>query len=188
MNEEAARKQRTRWIVISYPIVVLLISGLINLLVLDVNPMVVATPSKDCIVALTITAALLVFNHTWLMTSTELTRVRYTMFATPEDQAASGVDDGEASEQGVKALERRYNAHRNTTENTAIFCLLAPVFVLISPAVLAVYVWIVAFGIARIGYTWSYLAGNVQARGLFMSLGLLATYGMASYLVISLLM
>ena len=43
------------------------------------------------------------------------------------------------------------------------------------------------FPLARLGYTYSYLAGKVEARGLFMSLSLAATYGIASYLVICLL-
>jgi hypothetical protein len=37
-----------------------------------------------------------------------------------------------------------------------------------------------------LGYTYSYLAGKDGARGLFMSLSLLAMYGIASYLVMSL--
>ena len=38
---------------------------------------------------------------------------------------------------------------------------------------------------ARLGYTYSYLAGKDSARALFMSLSLLAMYGLASYLLLS---
>lgn len=187
MTEEEKRKQRTRRIVLAYPLALLLICVVLNVFVFGVGPLAVALPSKECILSLMITAVLLLLNHTWLMTSTELTRVRHTMFATPEDREASGLSQRDVPEQGVSELERRHNTHRNTTENIVIFSLLGLVFVLISPTPLAAQVWIVSFGVARLGYTYSYLAGNVQARGLFMSLGLLAAYGIASYLVISLL-
>ncbi len=187
MSEEEARKQRTRRIVLAYPLILLVIAVLLNLSVFGVDPIAPALPSRDCIVALAIAALLLVYNHTWLMTSTELTRVKHTMFSTPEDRAASGAAEIEIPEQGINDLDRRHKAHRNTTENTVIFCLLAPMFALISPTVLATYIWIVAFGVARVGYTWSYLAGRTQSRGLFMSLGLLSIYGIMSYVVISLI-
>ena len=185
MTDEEKRKQRTRQIVMAYPLVLLLIGVVLNVFIFGVDSVAVALPSEACIFALMITAVLLVFNHTWLMTSTELTRVKFSMFETPEDRAASGVRQRDVPERGVRELERRHNTHRNTTENTVIFFLLALIFVLISPTVLAAQVWIVAFGVARLGYTYSYLTGSVQARGLFMSLGLLATYGIASYLVMS---
>ena len=35
---------------------------------------------------------------------------------------------------------------------------------------------------ARLGYTYSFLAGKDDLRGLFMSLGLLSVFAMASYL------
>ena len=87
----------------------------------------------------------------------------------------------------MRELERRHNAHRNTTENTIYFIFLALVFVLVSPTTVAAQTWIVGFAVARLGYTYSYLAGKDSARGLFMTLSLLAMYGIASYLVISLL-
>ena len=137
------------------------------------------------ILALIIAAVLLVINHTWLMTTTELTRVKYKMYATPEEWAKNGIRQQDAPEEGLRELERRHNAHRNTTENAIYFFFLALVFVLISPTTLAAQVWIVAFPIARLGYTYSYLTGKVEARGLFMSLNLVAIYGIASYLAIS---
>ena len=187
MTEEEKRRQRTTAIVTAYPLGVLLISVALNVFVFGVNPPAVALPSAECIFALMIAAVLLVINHTWLMTTTELTRVRYQMHATPEEWAKSGLRQQDAPEEGMRELERRHNAHRNTTENAIYFLFLALVFALISPTTLAAQVWIITFAIARLGYTFSYLTGKVEARGLFMSLGLVATYGIASYLVICVL-
>ena len=120
------------------------------------------------------------------MTTTELTRVRFNMYATPEEWTASGRSPEDASAEGLRELERRHNAHRNTTENSIYFLLLVFIFVLVSPNTLAAQAWIIGFAVARLGYTYSYLVGRDKARGLFMSLSLLSLYGMASYLVASL--
>ena len=172
-------------IVKAYPLGLLLIGIVLNLFVFGVNPFAVALPSAECIRALIIAAVLLVINHTWIMTTTELTRVRFKMYSTPEEWAASGISRQDAPEKGLRELERRHNTHRNTTENTIYFILLALVFVFVSPTTVAAQAWIVGFAVARLGYTYSYLAGKDNARGLFMSLSLLAMYGIASYLVMS---
>ena len=86
----------------------------------------------------------------------------------------------------MREVERRLNAHRNATENTVYFVLLAPVFVLVSPPLIAVQIWTLGFALSRLGYTYCYLFGKDGLRGIFMSLGLLAMYGMASYLLASL--
>ena len=173
-------------IVRAYPLGLLLIGIVLNLFVFGVNPSAVALPSAECIRALVIAAVLLVINHTWIMTTTELTRVRFKMYSTPEEWAASGISRQDAPEKGLRELERRHNIHRNTTENTICFILLALVFVFVSPTTVAAQAWIIGFAIARLGYTYSYLAGKDNARGLFMSLSLLAMYGIASYLAMSL--
>ena len=180
------RERRTMVIVKAYPLGLLLIGVVLNLFAFGVNPIAVDLPSVECIRALVIAAVLLVINHTWIMTSTELTRVRFKMYATPEEWAESGTSRQDVAEEGVAELERRHNAHRNTTENSIYFVLLALVFVLVSPTTVAAQTWIIGFAVARLGYTYSYLSGNDDARGLFMSLSLLALYGIASYLVISL--
>lgn len=172
-------------IVKAYPLGVLLIGVVLNAFVFGVNPIVVALPSPECIYALIMAAVLLIVNHTWLMTTTELTRVRYRMFSTPEEWAASGTSRQDAPEDGLRELERRHNTHRNTTENTIYFIFLALVFVLVSPTTVAAQAWIVGFAVARLGYTYSYLAGKDKVRGIFMSLSLLAMNGIASYLVMS---
>lgn len=186
ITNETEGQQRTMAIVKAYPLVVLLISVVLNLFIFTVNPIAVALPSPECIDALVISAVLLVINHTWLMTTTELTRVQFGMYAAPEEWAASGTSLQDVSKEGLRELERRHNTHRNTTENTVYFILLALVFVLVSPTVIAAQVWIIGFAIARLGYTYSYLVGKTDVRGIFMSLSLLAMYGMASYLVVSL--
>ncbi len=168
-----------------YPLGVLLVSVLLNYFAFGVNPVVVALPSVESIVALVVSAALLIINHTWLMTTTELTRARFGMHSTPEEWEASGTSPRDAPEEGLRELDRRHNAHRNTTENTVYFAFLAGILVLVSPPTLAAQAWIIGFAVARLGYTYSYLAGNVNLRGLFMSLSLLAMYGMASFLAMS---
>lgn len=171
----------------AYPIALVFIGIILNIFLLEVRPIVVALPSPESIVALTISATLLVVNHTWLMTTTELTRVKFDMATTPEEWAASGRKRQDAARLGLDELERRHNAHRNTTENVVYFVILAPIFVLSSPTTLAVQVWVVGFSVARFGYTYSYLAGKTGARGFFMSVSLLCLYGIASYLAMGLL-
>ena len=169
-----------------YPLAILVGGVALNWFVLGVNPPAVALPSAESINALVIAAVLLVINHTWLMTSTELTRVRFKMFATPEEWTASGTRQQDVPEEGLRELERHHNTHRNTTENTVYFILLALIFVLVSPTIIAAQIWIIGFAVARLGYTYSYLAGKDKARGFFMTISLLAMYGMASYLMLSL--
>ena len=120
------------------------------------------------------------------MTTTELTRGRFKLYATPEEWTASGRRQRDASEEDLRELERCHNAHRNTTENTLYFIFLVMIFVLVSPTTVAAQTWLIGYSIARLGYTYSYLAGKDGVRGLFMSLSLLAMYGIASYLVMSL--
>ena len=185
-SEVGSRQRRVMTTVKAYPLGVLLIGIALNLFVFGVNTVSVALPSIDCIRALVVAGILLVLNHTWLMATTELTRVRFNMHASPEEWAASGTTSQDASAEGVVELERRHNIHRNTTENTVYFILLSLVLVVISPTSAAAQAWIVGFPVARLGYTYSYLLGRTGLRGLFMSLSLLAMYGIASYLAISL--
>jgi len=121
------------------------------------------------------------------MTTTELTRVRFRLFATPEEWAASGIRRADAPRAGLEELERRHNAHRNATENTVYFVFVALIFAFASPSSLAAHAWIVGFAVARLGYTFAYLAGNDSIRGVFMSLSLICLYGLASYPIIGFL-
>ena len=186
-TELNAKQKRGLTIVTSYPFAVLAVGVAVNLLAFGVRPAVPALPSSEVLAALGIAAALLLVNHAWLMTTTERTRVRFRMFATPEEWAASGTRRDEAPTDGVEELERRHNAHRNTTENAVYFVFTALIFAIASPPAWAAFVWIVGFAVARLGYTFSYLTGRDGMRGLFMSLGLLSLFGMASYLAMALL-
>ena len=120
------------------------------------------------------------------MTSTELTRLRFEMHATPEEWATSGHQLSNVPDQGWQELERRKNAHANATENTVHFVLLACLMAIVTPTTEAAVVWTLGFPIGRLGHAWAYLSGNDNVRGLFMSLSLLSLYGQASYLAVSL--
>lgn len=184
--EQTEQTQRVRMIVLAYPFVLLAISVVLNIFLFGMKPLVPALPSQESVIALTLAAVLLVINHTWLMTTTELTRVRFTMFATPEEWTERGRSKEDVALSGWQELERRHNAHRNATENAVYFVLCAFVFVLVTPPALAAYIWIVGFAIARIGHTYGYLAGRGGLRGIFMSLSLICLYGLASYPVMAL--
>ena len=165
MIDQERRKKRIRLIILAYPLAMLLAGLALNWFAFGIDPAVTSLPSAGVLSALVVSAILLVVNHTWLMTSTELTRLKY----------------------GLKReLERRHNAHRNATENSVYFVILAMIFSVVSPTVTAAQAWIIGFAVARLGYTFSYLSGSDDIRGVFMSLSLIAMYGMVSYLLISL--
>jgi uncharacterized MAPEG superfamily protein len=186
-TEEMKRQKRTMSIVVIYQIVVILLSVALNIFVFEVHPFVVTLPSNELFQTLIIATVLLVLNHTWLMTATELTRVRFKMYSTPEEWLASGTNREDATKKGISELERHHSTHQNTKENVVYYVLLALIFVFSSPPTIVATVWLVGFAVARLGYTYSYLYGKDNARGLFMSLSLLAMYGLASYLVMSLI-
>nr|NIO40053.1 MAPEG family protein [Burkholderiales bacterium] len=151
------RRQRTKAIVKAYPFGLLLIAILLNLFAFGVHSLTIALPSSDIIFSLVGASVLLLINHSWLMTSTELTRVEYDMHATPEEWMAHALSEEDASAEGVRELDRRHGAHRNTTENVVYFVFLALIFAFVSPAPTAALAWIVGFPIARLGYTYCYL-------------------------------
>jgi uncharacterized MAPEG superfamily protein len=175
-------------IVVLYPVTMFAIGAVLNFYVLELSAVVPALPSEQSIAALTFAALVLLVNHTWLMTSTELTRGRYRMHATPEAWAASEDTPEGVSQAGLVEVQRRYNAHRNTTENVVYFAFLALLLAFTSPSINAVYAWVIGFAIARIAYTAAYLAGSDAMRGLCMSASLISLYGMASYVLMSILL
>jgi uncharacterized MAPEG superfamily protein len=166
-NQEINRNRRTMALVKAYPFGLLLIATILNVFMFGVTPPTIAAPSTGSTGALAIAAVLLVINPTWLMTTTELTRVRFDMYSTPEEWTAAGKSQQDAPEEGLRELERCHNAHRNTTENTVYFVLIVLVFAFVSPPAAVAQVWIVGFPVARLGYTYSYLAGKSNARGFF---------------------
>lgn len=187
MTEQNNNNNRAKTIILIYPVVILFIGIAINLFAFGINPVFASLPSIECIRAIIIASILLIINHTWIMTATELTRAKFKMYATPEEWAASEINKEDAPELGILEIERHHNTHRNTTENSVYYVLLALIFIVVSPSSIAAQTWIISFPIARLGYTYSYLSGKDNARGIFMSFGLLSIYGMASYLAISLI-
>ncbi len=185
MTDLDAKQSKAMKMVVAYPFCVLLIAVLINLFVLDVKPFAVSLPDSDSLWAIALAGIAFCINHTWLMTVTETTRVRYRMYATPEEWEASGTNRKDVPDFAIRELERAHNAHRNTTENTIDYLVLLLPFLFSSAAMNAVYFWVIGFALARLGYTYSYLKGRDNMRGVFMSLGLIAMYGIASHLVIS---
>jgi uncharacterized MAPEG superfamily protein len=185
--QEELAQNRTAAIVKAYPFGLLVLAILVNAVVFETAPIALALPSPEIVSSLILAAALLVANHTWLMTTTELVRVRNGIHSTPEQWAASGKKKEEAPEEGTRELERRHNIHRNTTENSIHFVFLAIIFALSSPGTAVGLVWLTVFPLARLGYTCSYLAGRDNLRGVFMSLSLLALYGLLSYLLVGIL-
>ena len=185
-SNENKKQQTAVKIVIAYPFVIFLIAITLNVFVFNVNHFVISVPSMEYIRALVIASILLIINHTWLMTSTELTRARFKMFSTPEEWAASGRTPDEAPVEGVIELKRHHDTHLNNTENIVYYTLLCFAFIFVSPPVIAAEIFIIGYAASRLGYTYSFLSGKDGARGLFMTLSLLAMYGIASYLLISL--
>lgn len=188
MAGTSSRKAKYKRIILAYPLALVTIAFAVNLFGFGVEPVAVALPSGPVVSALIVSALLLLANHTLLMTSTELTRLRFDMHATPEEWAASGHARSHVSDQGWQELERRRNAHTNATENTVLYALLAGLMAIVTPVSLAAVVWITAFALGRLGHALSYLSGRDDARGLFMSLSLIALYGMASYLAVALVL
>ncbi len=174
-------------IVVAYPFGILLVAILLNIFVFGVNPFVILMPSVEYIRAVVIATVLLIINHTWLMTSTELTRLRYNMFSTPEEWAENGRSPEDISREGIYELKRHHDTHLNNTENIIYFILLCLAFVFVAPPVLAAEVLIIGYAVSRLGYTYSFLSGKDGVRGLFMTLSLLSMYSMAIYLVMSLI-
>ncbi|WP_428642149.1 MAPEG family protein [Roseibium sp.] len=185
MPRDDTRKKKFHRIILAYPFVLAIIALAANSLVFGVFPVSASLPAQPVILALIASLLLLLANHTWLMTSTELTRLKYGLHATPEEWDASASNRSDVSDEGIRELERRHNAHANATENTVHFALLAFLFSIVSPPPAAAITWLVGFSLGRLGHTWSYLAGMDNARGLFMSISLTSLYGLAGYLAIA---
>lgn len=186
MNDDEARKRKFARIILAYPFALAIIGIIVNALAFGVEPAVIAEPQPSVITSLGVSAVLLLCNHTWLMTSTELTRLKYDMHATPEEWETSGHDKHTISAEGLQELERRHNAHRNATENVVYFVLLAALISIVSPPPWLAETWILGFALGRLGHTFSYLTGRDGLRGISMSVSLISLCGMATYLAICL--
>ncbi len=181
MEAEENTPGNSFWIIKIYPFGVLLLSIGLNFS-FGIEPLQASIPSTELLGLLSFSAILLVINHSWIMTATELTRNRFKIFASPEEQVSNDISESGITEKGRSEIERHLNTHRNTTENIVYYIFLALIFILVSPSQLAAWVWILAFPLARLGYTYSYFMGNDSVRGIFMSLTLLSVYGISGYL------
>ncbi len=188
MSQDDDRKKRIARIIIAYPFALIAISLTLNLLLFDVQSAAISVPSRMTMLSLSVAVVLLIANHIWLMTATELTRLHYNLHATPEEWAQSGRTEEYASGEGLRELARHHNAHRNTTENLIYFVAAGFVFSLISPSEWAAVVWIFGFIFGRLGHTYAFLYGKSDIRGVFMSLSLMSLFGMICYTIISLIM
>lgn len=186
MKLEEKTPSNSYWILKVYPFVILVLAVALNFM-FGIDPIQVSLPSREVIGLVSCAAIILVINHSWIMTVTEITRNRFKIFASPEEWVSNGHKKSDISEKGVFEIERCLNTHRNTTENIVYYILLLVIFSFVSPSQLAIWSWILVFPISRIGYTYSYFNGLDNIRGLFMSLTLLSIYGMASYLALSFL-
>lgn len=180
------RVRRVRRIIIAYPFALIAASILLNLLI-GVAPAVPALLSKTVLIPLTFSAGLLLANHVWLMTSTELTRLKHGLQATPEEWAKAGKSEADADSMAVREVKRHHDAHNNASENTLYFVILAPLVMLISPTESVAFIWFIGFAIGRLGHAYSYLTGKDGLRGIFMSVSLVSLFGLASYLALALL-
>ena len=184
---QAKTHKKIAKIVIAYPFALILIGLAINLLLFSIQPATIALLTPAIMITMISSAVLLLANHIWLMTSTELTRLQHNIRTTPEEWEQSEHNKADVSEKGTQELERRHNAHRNTTENVVYFAFLAILISIISPVAIAAQIWMIGFAINRLGYTFAYLTGCDGTRGIFMSISLVSLFGLASYLMLSLL-
>ena len=112
-------------IVIFYPVVLAVVAMAINLLSFSNISLELSLPSVSLTKIYVITAALMLINHLWVMTTTEIVRTRYRIWATPEEWDKAGDDPGAIDHIGRRELQRQHNAHRNSTENSVIFLFIA---------------------------------------------------------------
>ena len=173
---------RRQWtILVVYPFVPLIVSLIITF-VAGIPPIEVALPSVPIVAFAAISVVLITANHTWVMTHTEITRARYGLFASPEEAEEA---DRDLPPTKHPELQRSHAAHRNLSENTVIFALALPIFVLLTPPNLLAGLWLVGYGAARLGHTFFFLSGNASIRGVFMTLSLIALYGIVLYPALS---
>lgn len=93
-------------ILIGYPIALIIIALVLNMFVFGVEPLLVALPAPSVLTALIISAILLLINHSWLMTTTELTRLNYKMYASQEEWDEAGVRKEDVSSKvGLSSID-----------------------------------------------------------------------------------
>lgn len=182
------RQKMARRFILAYPFGLILIALGVTLLAATNGPtaLQVALPQPLHLQLFSLASVLLLANHIWLMTTTELLRLKHGLQATPEEYAARGLDPTAVSAEAQTELTRRHNAHRNATENTVYFAVLAIPFLLLSPPVWLTALWMLGFGLGRLGHAGAFLTGRAGWRGLFMSLSLTALFGLAIWPLLTL--
>lgn len=185
------RQRMARRFILAYPFGLILIALAISGLAMSglaMSGLAVVGPSSAAEIALPqrphlhllgLAGVLLLANHIWLMTATELLRLKHGLQATPEEYAARGLDPAAVSSEAQTELTRHHNAHRNATENTVYFAFLALPFLLLSPPFWLTALWLLGFGLGRLGHAGAFLTGRAGWRGLFMSLSLTCLFGLA---------
>jgi hypothetical protein len=167
MTDNPKRIQKFTLIILAYPVALVLIGVGLNVFAFGIDQPIAAHPSAQVVYALAIAAVLLILNHTWLMTATELTRLNHSIYASHEEWAENDARKEDVARRGWIEPDRHHNADRKATENTVPFVFLASVVSMISPPVLVSQIWIIGFTIARLGYTFSALRGKSGLRGFF---------------------
>ncbi len=178
------KQSRTASFVRFYPMLLIAMAALGNWVVFEVTPLQVGMPSNFSLAVFAISAVLMCINHTWLMTVTELTRVRYQIQTTPEEWSESALSRDDIPQEGWDELARARNAHRNCTENS-VYLVMLGVPLLLCSANDVVSIWLLEFALGRLGHTYAYLNKSDVLRGLFMTISLLAMYGIATYLLLA---
>lgn len=169
--------------VLAYPWVLFALAGALELWLGSPTSLAFTPPSTQGLVGVSMAGVLVLVAHSWMMTTTELTRLHHSIATTREEQQSGSVIADQASPEAREDLGRQHSAHRNLTENCASIILLVFPFLCTSPGDISALIWPLGFGIARFGHAWAYLHKNTGARGLFMSLSLLSQYAMAVHLL-----
>ena len=131
-------------------------------------------PKDPVFVAFALTVVVNSLNILVLWNSSGGTRGKSKTTPNPED-ARTVVKGAEVVTHDPESVARVLRAHRNTTDNTVPFILLALVFIQMRPDPLEAQILLGSFTVARILYTICYL-GQIQPwRTIFYGLGLLAT-------------
>lgn len=169
--------------IVGYPIVVALIALALSFFAL---PSLVAGsgwPENTVLVAFALATGLLIVNHIWIITATELARLRHGIYVVPEEIPSEKKAAYAPSAEGQADVARCHNIHRNTTENVVYFFPLAIAVWIAAPQLTESAIWMVTFAVARLGYTFSYLRANTALRSVCMTANLLAVFGLFFQLV-----
>lgn len=172
--------------IVGYPIVVALIALALSLYVLPTLVSGTSWPENTVLIAIALATGLLIVNHSWIITATELARLKHGIYVVPEEIPSEKQATYAPSSEGQADVARCHNIHRNTTENVVYIFPLAIAIWLAAPQLTESAIWIVTFAVARLGYTYSYLRANTALRSVCMTASLLAMFGLSFQLLYAL--